>query len=144
MEKKPDKFTSIYSIKSAVVLKKIFSLLYLDHKFDLITYNKHFQKLLDLSIEDYKNRSKRYKIAQRNGTGKEYSIITNKIIFEGEYLNGKRNGKGKEYYDNGQLKFEGEYLIGKKECGLGYDKLGNIILDLRKGKIKEYYDNGNL
>ena len=26
------------------------------------------------------------------------------IIFEGEYLNGKRNGKGKEYYLNGQLK----------------------------------------
>jgi len=33
-----------------------------------------------------------------------------KIIFEGEYLNGKRNGKGKEYYNNGKLQFEGEYL----------------------------------
>ena len=94
MEKKPDKFTSIYSIKSAVVLKKIFSLLYLDHKFDLITYNKHFQKLLDLSIEDYKNRSKRYKIAQRNGTGKEYSIITNKIM---EIYNLKENILMEEY-----------------------------------------------
>ena len=31
------------------------------------------------------------------------------MIFEGEYLNGKRNGngKGKEYY-NGESKFEGE------------------------------------
>ena len=27
---------------------------------------------------------------------------------------GKRNGKGKEYNDNGELVFEGEYLNGKK------------------------------
>ena len=32
------------------------------------------------------------------------------IKFEGEYLNGKRNGKGKEYGWNGKLLFEGEYL----------------------------------
>ena len=29
------------------------------------------------------------------GKGKEYK--NGKIIFEGEYLNGQRNGKGKEY-----------------------------------------------
>ena len=29
--------------------------------------------------------------------------------FKGEYLNGERNGKGKEYYDC-NLIFEGEYL----------------------------------
>ena len=33
-----------------------------------------------------------------------------KIEFEGEYLNGERNGKGKEYNKNGKLEFEGEYL----------------------------------
>ena len=50
-----------------------------------------------------------------------------KLIFEGEYLNDKRNGKGKEYYIKGELKFEGEYLNGK-----------------RNGKGKEYYKNGKL
>ena len=30
-----------------------------------------------------------------------------------EYLEGQRNGKGKEYYENGKLKFEGKYLNGK-------------------------------
>jgi len=35
------------------------------------------------------------------------------LIFEGEYLNGERNGKGKEYHDNGELFFEGEFLNGK-------------------------------
>ncbi len=36
------------------------------------------------------------------------------LEFEGEYLNGIRNGKGKEYYDDGTLIFEGEYSDGKK------------------------------
>ena len=31
------------------------------------------------------------------------------LSFEGEYLNGQRNGKGKEYDDMGNLIFEGEY-----------------------------------
>ena len=34
--------------------------------------------------------------------------------FEGEYLNDKRNGKGKEYEENGKLVFEGEYIQEKK------------------------------
>ena len=35
-------------------------------------------------------------------------------MFEGEYLNGKRNGKAKEYNRNGKITFEGEYLNGNK------------------------------
>ena len=31
-----------------------------------------------------------------------------KFLFGGEYINGKRNGRGKEYYDNDELKFEVE------------------------------------
>ena len=40
------------------------------------------------------------------------SYIINGIF---SYLNKKRNGKGKEYYENGELKFEGEYLNGEKK-----------------------------
>ena len=47
------------------------------------------------------------------GQIKEYNE-NGKLIFEGEYLNGKRNGKGKEYYNNGNVAFEGEYLNGKR------------------------------
>ena len=46
-----------------------------------------------------------------------------KSEFEGEYLNGERNGKGKEYHYNSELEFEVEYLNGN-----------------RNGKGKEYYD----
>ena len=50
---------------------------------------------------------------QRNGKGKEYNDEGN-VIYEGDYLNGERNGKGKEYNDNDKLIFEGEYLNGKR------------------------------
>ena len=59
-----------------------------------------------------------YEYNNLNGKGKEYGE-NGKLKFEGEYLNGKRNGKGKEYY-NGKLVFEGEYLY-----------------DIRNGKGKE-------
>ena len=39
---------------------------------------------------------------------KEYDR-RNHLIFEGEYLNDKRNGKGKKYDYDGELIFEGEY-----------------------------------
>ena len=35
-----------------------------------------------------------YLNGERNGKEKEYDCV---LIFEGEYLNGKRNGKRKEY-----------------------------------------------
>ena len=41
------------------------------------------------------------------------------MLFEDEYLNGKRKGKGKEYVysKKGNLVFEGEYSNGKKWKG---------------------------
>ena len=58
--------------------------------------------------------------------GKEKNIILRwSLIFEGEYLDGKKwKGKVKEYHYNGVLEFEGEYLDGK-----------------RNGKGKEYDDD---
>ena len=49
-----------------------------------------------------------------------------KIKFDGEFLYGKRNGKGKEYYKD-QIKFEGEYKNGKVLSGIKYDDNGNIV-----------------
>ena len=66
---------------------------------------------------------------EKNGNGKEYYVYlsNNKLFFEGEYKNGKKNGKGKEYaFNNGQVTFDGYYKNGYKLKG------------------KEYYDNGKL
>ena len=60
------------------------------------------------------------------GKGKwiEYNCYNDKVIFEGEYLNGQRNGKAKEYFDNGKLNLkeniqkEKEYMEGNLKNGL--------------------------
>ena len=44
---------------------------------------------------------------KKNGNIREYN--DGMLIFEGEYKHGKKNGKGKEYYCNGDLRFDGEY-----------------------------------
>ena len=38
---------------------------------------------------------------------REFSLFSQILTYEGEYLNGKRSGKGKKYW-NGKLEFEGE------------------------------------
>ena len=56
----------------------------------------------------------------KNGYGKECK--DNKSVFEGEYLNGERNGKGKEYR-NEELAYDGEYLNEKD-----MEKENNILI----------------
>ena len=116
-------------------------------KLDVIKYNKCFQNKLSLNIDQYKKKSGKYIINEVNNSKKEYILYTNKLIFEGEYLNGKKNGKGKEYDYYGSLKFEGNYINGKRNGkGKEYinileDKLifeGEYLNGKRNGKGKEY------
>ena len=132
-------------IKYEKNLKEIFSFLDGKKLFNLIIYNKHLQKILKINIEEYKRKSRKYKIGKKDGIGKVYILYTNILIFEGEYLNWKRNGKGKEYI-YGKLEFEGEYLNGKRWCGKGYNINGCIHFQINngKGKGKEYSDSGKL
>ncbi len=58
---------------------------------------------------------------KRNGKGKEYNK-NGILIYEGEFLNGKINGKGKEYNHNKKLIFEGEFINGYKSKGKVYVK----------------------
>ena len=92
----------------------------------LIIYNKSCKKKLNIYIKDYIQLSGRYRYYLKEKII-EISIEKKVKVFEGEYLNKKKNGKGKEYYYNGKIKFEREYLNGK-----------------RNGKGKEYNDNGTI
>ena len=135
-------------IKSYFNIKTIFSFLFKKHQLNMIRYNKGFQKMFLLGLKDFKRISNRYKINENNGKGREYIINTNILVFEGEYLNGKRL-KGKEYYDDGKLKFEGEYLNGKRLKGKEYYDDGKLEFEGeysngKRRKGKEYYDNGKL
>ena len=137
---------NIRDIKSIFIAKKICSFLSERQILNMIRYNKLFQNLLLVDINNYKKMSGKYKIGVKNGKGKEYLIESNELIFEGEYLNGKRNGKRKEYKENGKLIFEGEYLNGeKKGRGKEYNAIdalkfeGEYLNGERNGKGKEKY-----
>ena len=137
-------------------------------KLKIIKYNKSLQKNININIINYKFFTGKYIIYQSKRIGKEYIGKDNILIYEGEYLNGERNGKGKEfcgddkllfegeylynyklkgkYYINEKLEYEGEYLYNKKYNGKAYDENGNIIYELINGNgmVKEFIDNGNL
>ena len=92
-----------------------------------LLYEGEFLKGKKWNIKEYdKNGNIINELINGKGYMNEYNINDIKI-FEGEYINGLKNGKGKEYYNNGILFFEGEYLNG-----------------LRNGKGKEYYNNGKI
>ena len=56
---------------------------------------KVIQKKLGLNITDFKRYSGRYIILELNGKGKEYNGYNDKLLFEGEYIKGKRIEKEK-------------------------------------------------
>ena len=87
--------SNINSIKSTYNLKLIFSFINDGRKLNMIIYNKELQKKFDVDIEVYKKKSGKYKIGEKNGKGREYKLNTKELLFEGEYLNGKKMVKEK-------------------------------------------------
>ena len=75
------------------------------------------------------------KIKNGNGILKIFDK-NEKLRFEGQYINGIRNGK--EYDNEGRLIFIGDYLYGKKWNG--------IIKEYNNGKLKfeSIYINGQI
>ena len=126
----------IEAVKSKYNTKEIFSYLGQFLKLKLIKYNKKYQNLFGINIENYKKVSKKIRIMSKKGFCKEYTIDGNKLIFEGEYKNCKKNGKAKEYYESGEISFIGTYLNGKRHGkGIEYHYNGKI-------KFKGEYSNG--
>ena len=157
------------NIKSSYIIKKIFTYIHDKTLLELIKYNKNFQNVLNIGIINYKIFGGKSIIFESNGKGKEYNNYNNKLIFEGEYiygkrhgigkeydcdgkllfegkyLNNKRNGNGKEYFSNGNVKFEGKYLNGKKWTGVGYDQNNQKMFEIENGNgyIKGYIYNND-
>ena len=117
----------LLNIHSIYIFLKPFSFIEEKIKLEITKYNKKLQKKLNINLINYKVFSGKYVIYGENGTAKEYNIFNNNLIFEGEYLNKKRNGKGKEYFE-GILTFDGEYLNGKRNGkGTEYDFSNKIF-----------------
>ena len=133
-------------IKSSFILKKIFYSIDIKKKLNTIAYNKKIQKKFGLNLIDYKRVSGKY-MKEEYGITKIYNSYTDDIIFKGNYANRKMNGEGVEYDENSKLIFAGEYLNGKRWNGQfkEYDDItGKLILECEylngiiEGKAKEY------
>ena len=110
------------------------------------TFNKDGNKFI---LHNYLQYEGEFLNGQKHGKGKEYYLKN--LIFEGEYKHGKRwNGKAKEYGIWGNLMFEGLYINGVK-IGKEFDFKGNLIFEgiflgiqKFKGKGKKYNHEGKL
>ena len=73
-----------------------------------------------------------------NGSGKVKEYCYGRLIFEGVYLNGKRDGIGKEY-KCGKLIFAREFLNGKKWSGKKYGEGYNQYIIVKcVSNVKKY------
>ena len=118
-----------------------------------IEYDENENPIFEGEYKDGKKwNGKLYGYVLKDGNGKIENIENyyNRIYlkFEGEYKNGQRNGKGKEYDKNNNVIFEGEYLNGHKWNGKGCNEKGNIIYEINNGisngDVKEDIYNDNL
>ena len=91
----------IKTIKNKYIINDIFSFLYENKKLELIKYNNNLEKILEIDINYFKQKS-------------------------GKIIKGEKNGYGKEYNENNDEQFEGEYKMEKE-----MEKEKNIILILQ-------------
>ena len=69
-----------------------------------------------------------YELNDGKGIFKIYDYYRDMIDFEGEYINGEINGKGKKYF-YGNLRFEGEFFKRQKIRGKEFDSSGKLIFE---------------
>ena len=96
--------------------------------YDIISfdYNNYFhykniEQILSYCLENYSMVQK-----SNNYNGKGKIIFYNGNYYIGQFKNGLRNGKGTEYYKNGNIKYEGDFIDG-----------------IREGNGKYIYENGS-
>ena len=123
-------------IKSNYIKKKIFSLLIPKKKLSIIKYNKYVQEQLGINKNYFNKVIGKYIKFDKNNDMEEYLLGVGILLYSGEHINGKRNGKGKEYNNNGNLIYEGEFKNGKRDGkGQEYNNKGDLI-------FKGEYSNG--
>ena len=134
----------LQNIRSKFFLEYIFNFIDEKRKLSIIIYNKELQSKLNRNINYYKGVSYGILKIDKNGIGKIYNIDGD-LIFEGEYSNKKKNGKGKIYV-LGKLIFDGEFKDGERN-GIGkefnlfgktFEYEGEFKNGERNGKGKEY------
>ena len=133
------------NIKSSFFKHILFHHLNIKRKLRIIKYNKSLHHLLNIKLIEYKILSGKYIIFGKNGKGKEYyrkNYMNDKLMYEGEFKNGKRNGRGKEYFITGII--EGDIINYNSEIDDLLIFEGEFLNGERNGKGKEYYADGKI
>ena len=82
-------------IKSAFFYKVIFSCLDEKTKLKFAKYNKNLQNIIGINLNNYKFFNRRHIEYETKQKGKEYYSYEDTLLYDGEYLNVEKNGKGK-------------------------------------------------
>ena len=102
-------------------------------------------------MSSFKSKLAMFEASATKGVKKPQKAKNSKIKYEGEYVNGIKEGKGKEYLGD-KLLFEGEFSQGKRWNGKikEYDSNGVLLFDgeykegEKSGVAKEYKLDGEL
>ena len=128
-------------IKSNVIIKKIFLSLKLKVKLKMINYNKSLQRRCSVDINIYKKNAKKYIEKDEKGNNLIFSPKNNFLVYKGGYVNGKKQGFGKEFalckiklddipkYNKQYLK---ELNIDKLDCNEQFEYYNNITFTKEK------------
>ena len=63
----------------------------------------------------------------RTGYGKLYE--NDILVYEGEWINNKYDGKGRLYYKNGNIKYEGNWCNDKPINGINFFENGSLLFE---------------
>ena len=90
-------------IKSSYFHQILFSFMDICTKLKIFQHNKKWQNNLQFTLIDYKRYSGKYSIYEGKDQIKIYNAYRNRteLLYEGGFSNGKKNGKGKEYDNEG-------------------------------------------
>ena len=114
-------------IKSKYILHNVLIHVNNIQKLNTLRFNKRIQNRLEINIIDYRRLSGKYKIIKDNEL-KIYNSYNDRILFEGQYSNGNKNGKGREYDLEGRIIFEGEYYDVKNGMELKKNMMKILII----------------
>ena len=122
--------------------------------FILTSFSIFAEREVDFEKLEYNEETKLVYVAGEKetftGIAKYYSKDESSI-FEFPYKNGKKEGRGKEYYLNGKFKSDAFFIDGLLQGkSIGYYENGNLEYEenYKDGKldglVKNYYENGQL
>ena len=120
------------------------------YDFISLDYNNYFHYKNAENISTYCLENYSFIDKPNNSETKGKNIFYNGSYYIGQYKNGKRNGKGKIYYPNGNIKYDGDFVDDKREGNgkiifeSGSYYIGQFKNDLPNGKGIEYDKNGNI